>query len=135
MCQLMNDQELINQLSQASAGLLWLSESDYPFEIVYLDHVNDLKSKLLELTDCDSEERIEIREFDRFFQRVTDEEDCDDEEEMAECKRYQALVKLLQTHLTEIKVYRVGSCEVNVYILGKTTKNAIAGLSTISIET
>ncbi len=54
---------------------------------------------------------------------------------MAECKRYQALVNLLQTHLTDIKVYRVGSCEVNVYILGKTTRNAIAGLSTISVET
>ena len=131
----MNDQELINQLSQASAGLLWTSESDYPFDTVYLDHVNDLRSKLLELTDCDSESRIEIREFARFFQRVTDEEDCDDEEEMAECKRYQALVKLLQTHLTDIKIYRVGSCEVHIYILGKTEKNAIAGLSTISIET
>ena len=51
------------------------------------------------------------------------------------CKRYQKLVKLLKTHLTDIKVDRVGSCEVNCYILGKTENNAIAGLSTISVET
>ena len=54
---------------------------------------------------------------------------------MAECKRYQALVNLLKTHLTDIKVYRVGEVEVNCYILGQTESGNIAGLSTISVET
>ena len=43
----MNDTELINQLKQASEDLLWLSESDYPFETVYWENVDDINTKLL----------------------------------------------------------------------------------------
>ncbi len=131
----MNDSELIARLKQASLGLLWHSESDYPFEVIYWENVDDIKSKLLQLTDCTPETKIEVRKLDIFFDRVTKEEDWYNDEEMAECKRYQELVHLLKTHLTDIKVYRVGEVEVNCYILGKTESNALAGLSTISVET
>ena len=131
----MNDQELINQLQQASDGLLWLSESDYPLETVYIENVTDVKSKLLQITDCAPETKIEVEKLDSFFNRATEEEDWYNEEEIAECKRYRELVKLLKTHLTDIKVYRVGEVEVNCYILGKTESGNIAGLSTISVET
>ncbi len=40
----MNDSELIERLKSASDGLLWLSESDYPFETVYWENVNDIRS-------------------------------------------------------------------------------------------
>jgi len=131
----MNEQELINQLSKASEGLLWLSESDYPFETVCMEDVDDIKPKLLELTKSSADTTIEVKELDSFFSQATHEEDWYNDEEMAECKRYQELVNLLQTHLTDIKVYRVGEVEVNCFILGKTESNTIAGLSTISVET
>ncbi len=131
----MTDSELINQLNQTSEGLLWLSESDYPFETVYWENVDDINAKLLELTDCTPERKIEVRELDSLFKRVTEEKDWYDDKEMAECKRYQTLVNLLKTHLSDIKVYRVGETEINVYILGKTKSGALAGLSTISVET
>ena len=131
----MNDTELIDRLKQASQGLLWQSESDYPFETVYWENVDDIKSKLLELTDCTSETKIEVRELDKFFSQATAEEDWYNDEEMAECKRYRELVHLLKTHLTDIKVYRVGEVEVNCYILGQTESGSVAGLSTISVET
>ena len=131
----MNDKELINQLKSASEDLLWLSESDYPFETICIENVDAIEAKLLELTDYPPDTTIEVKELDRFFKRVTEEKDWYEEEEMTECKRYQALVKLLQTHLTDIKVYRVGEIEVNCYILGKTESGSIAGLSTISVET
>ena len=131
----MNDKELINQLKQASQGLLWLSESDYPFETVLMENVDDIESKLLELTDSSADTKIEVRELDNFFDRVTEEKDWYNDEEMLICRRYQELVKLLKTHLTDIKVYRVGEIEVNCYILGKTESGSVAGLSTISVET
>ena len=131
----MNDQELINQLQQASEGLLWQSESDYPFETVYLENVNNINSKLLQNTNSTDDTTIEIRELDSFFSRVTEEKDWYNDEEIAECQRYRDLVNLLKTHLTDIKVYRIGSCEVNCYILGQTESGSVAGLSTISVET
>ena len=131
----MNDNELIERLKQASDGLLWLSESDYPFEVIYWETVDNIKSKLLQVTSCTPETTIEVRELDKFFSKAVEEEDWYEEEEMTKCKRYRELVKLLKTHLTDIKVYRVGEVEVNCYILGKTESNAIAGISTISVET
>lgn len=131
----MNEQELINQLSQASEGLLWQSESDYPFQTVEMKDVGDIKSKLLELTDCPADTAVEVKKLDSFFSQATQEKDWYNDEEMLMCKRYQALVNLLKTHFTNIKVYRVGETCVNCYILGKTKSGAIAGLSTISVET
>ena len=131
----MNEQELVNQLSKASQGLLWLSESDYPFETIYWENVDNIEEKLLEVTNSIGHTMLQVRELDKFFQGVTEEKDWYNDEEMAECKRYQELVKLLKTHLRDIKVYRVGEVEVSCYILGKTENNAIAGLSTISVET
>ncbi|MDJ0595906.1 MAG: nuclease A inhibitor family protein [Pleurocapsa sp. MO_226.B13] len=107
----MKDNELINQLKQASDGLLWLSESDYPFETVYWENVDDINSKLLQVTDCTPKTKIEVKELDSFFKRATEEQEWYDDEEMEECKRYQKLVKLLKTHLTDIKVYRVGEVD------------------------
>ena len=131
----MNDLELIDQLSQASEGLLWQSESDYPFKTIYIENVDDIEEKLLEVTNSIGHTMLQVKELDSFFKRVTEEKDWYNDEEMAECKRYQELVKLLKTHLRDIKVYRVGEVEVSCYILGKTESGAIAGLSTISVET
>ncbi len=118
-----------------SFGLLWQSESDYPFETVYLENVNNINSKLLQKTNSTDDTTIEVKELDKFFSRVTEEKDWYNDEEMLICKRYQKLVKLIKTHLTDIKVYRIGSCEVHCYILGKTESGSVAGLSTISVET
>lgn len=130
----MKDRELMIQLSQAVEGLLWLSESDYPWETVYIENVDRIETKLLELTPSNSVTKIEIRELDTFFKRVTQAKD-EDEEELQESRRYQALVDLLKTHLRDIKVYRVGECEIKVYILGKTELGKVAGLSTMVVET
>ena len=131
----MNEQELVNQISKASEGLLWLSESDYPFETVYWENIDSIESKLLEATNSVGHTMLQVKELDDFFSQTTQEEDWYNDEEMLICKRYQALADLLRTHLTDIKVYRVGEVEVSCYILGKTESGAIAGLSTISVET
>ncbi|GAB4242505.1 MAG: nuclease A inhibitor family protein [Stanieria sp.] len=132
----MKDSELINHLKQASEGLLWLSESDYPFETVYWENLNCLdSSKLLQITGHDLSTKVEVRELDQFFQQATEAQDWYNAQELAECQRYQALVNLLQTHLKQIKVYRVGQVEIDVYILGKTESGSIAGLSTKVVET
>lgn len=130
----MKDRELITQLSQAIEGLLWLSESDYPFTTIYLENIDNIEPKLLELTHSNPETKLETREIDNFFNRVVQEDNWD-ESELEECQRYQALVELLKTHLQNIQVYRVGECEIQVYILGKTESGSIVGLSTIVVET
>jgi hypothetical protein len=131
----LNDRELTERLQQASEGLLWLSESDYPWETIWMENVDDITAKLLAITDSPPETNIEIQESDRFFSRVTEEKDWYDEEEMAQCRGYQNLVTLLKNHLKDLRVYRIGEIEVKCYVLGETPSGAMAGLFTISVET
>ena len=131
----MKDSELINQLNQASQGLLWLSESDYPFQTLYWENVDEIKAKLVELTKGTPEAKIAVREVDSFFKRAIEIKDWYKDEKKAECRRYQALVALLTNHLTNLKVYRVGEIEIDIYIVGRTKSGNLAGLSTKVVET
>ena len=126
--------ELLNNLRSLTTNLLWMSEADYPFSVIYWENVDNIPEKLLQI-NSNPDTTLEVRELDSFFSRATEEKDWYEEEEKAKCKRYQDLVNLLKTNLREVKVYRLGKVEVNCYILGKTDSGTIAGLSTISVET
>ena len=132
----MDDRQIIEQLKQASQGLLWLSESDYPFEIVYWQEENPtITEKMLQNSQKNSDKTIETISLERFFKNATSERDWHDRAEKEEVDRYKTLVKLLQEKLTDVRVYRVGEIEIDVYILGTTESGAICGLSTKVIET
>jgi hypothetical protein len=131
-----SDRILLNQLQQACEGLLWLSESDYPWEIIYWDNFSDLTpEKLLQQINRALATKIEIIDLEQFFAQATQKQDWHEAVEIAEVERYQSLVKILQENLQDIKVYEVGEVEIDVYILGKTNSNTIAGLATKVIAT
>jgi hypothetical protein len=55
--------------------------------------------------------------------------------EQQTAKKFQNLVETLKSHLTDIKVYRLGTTTIDVYIVGKTPSGDLAGLSTKVVET
>lgn len=132
----MKDSELINELKQATQNLQWMSESEAPFEIVTWDCKPDRfdEQKLLQLTDHSEDSPIETVEFDQFFAVPTQVQAWQSEDEIAIAHQYQTLTDVLKQHLQNLKVYRVGEVELDVYILGN-TDDTIAGLSTKAIET
>lgn len=122
-------------LKQASEGLLWTSESDYPLEPFLWEGENLSTDQLLQKIGCPLDTPVTVVSFDRFFRQATKEEDWYEQEEREEVKRYQKLVETLQQNLSNLQVYRVGTVTVNIYIVGKTNKGKLAGLHTVSIET
>ena len=134
----MNDVELVNALEDAIAGLQWISESDYPFTVVYWQpqEPDDLTTEqLLQLTNHPPDAIVETEDLDTFFAVATQAQDWHDPETAASVERYQALVSLLKQHLHELLVYRIGEIELDVYIMGKTAIGAWAGLATKAVET
>ena len=121
-------------LAQASQGLLMPSESDYPFEVVVWEDVELTAEKFLELTNYPPATSIEQVELDYFFRNVATEKDWHDKIQKENVAKFQNLVKVVKGNLSEILVYRIGTIEVNVYIVGK-TNDKIAGLATKVIET
>lgn len=129
---------VVELLQKSSEGLLMTSESDYPFE-VFLWKGQDQKpltvENLLRLTDHPQNSSVETIELDYFFRNSAQTRDWHDENQKLMVERFQTLIETLKANLSEIQVYRVGTINIDVYIVGKTTSGDLAGLATKLIET
>jgi hypothetical protein len=92
-------------------------------------------AKLLQLTNHPPNAPIEIVSVDEFFDVGNAEEDWHDDEEQETAKRFQNLVSTLKQNLSQLQVYRVGSINIDAYIVGVTDGGELAGLSTKLVET
>ena len=129
-------ESIATQLKQASEGLLFESESDAPFEVVKWKTQGKLTgAKLLQLTEHSPDDSVELMSVDEFFTMATQEEDWHDEEEREIVQRFQHLVSVLKQNLSQLQVYRVGSTDIDAYIVGVTPSGNWMGLSTQLIET
>ncbi|WP_172189071.1 nuclease A inhibitor family protein [Microcoleus asticus] len=127
---------IADPLQKASEGLLFLSETDAPFEVIHWPAQGELTpAKLLQLTNHPPDAPVELRTVDDFFAIATAQEDWHDREERETVQRFQNLVSILKQNLSQLQVYRVGSIEIDAYIIGVTQNGDWAGLSTQLVET
>jgi hypothetical protein len=74
-------------------------------------------------------------ELDDFFRIATEQQDWHGPEEQETVARFRGLLRILKENLTDIRVYRVGEVEVDVFVIGKTWSGDYAGVSTKVVET
>lgn len=132
------DTNVAESLKQASNGLLMMSESEYPFEVikwVIEDDESLTIQKIFQLTNCPQDSLIEEVELEHFFRNCAFEKEWHDETQKQEVVKFQALLNILRDNLNDIKVYRVGTTNIDVYIIGKSETNELVGLSTKVTET
>lgn len=131
------NQEIIQKLEQASNGLFMISESEYPFSVVSWENAGQetlTSNQVLDLTGHPQDTLVEIVDIDHFFRNCAVEKEWHDEQQKQDVKKFQELVNTLKSELTEIQVYRVGTINIDVYILGKNV-NDLVGISTQVVET
>lgn len=129
---------LINILKQASDGLLFMSESEYPFEVFLWDapEQKDITPEfILQKIGLPLDTPVGVVELDSFFEVAIAEQDWHSSEDKMTVKKYQNIVKVLKENLYDIKVMRFGTINIDVYIIGKTPDSHLAGLSTKVVET
>lgn len=127
---------MLGSLKSLTEGLSYQSESDYAVE-PYAREAGKGAPNAEEFSKGREGDDAAVRElnFDSFFGNYTDEQDWWGEEERAVAKKFQALVGFLKASLKEIKVYRVGDVEADVYVVGKTESGDFAGVKTKIVET
>ena len=130
--------DLIAQLKASCDNLLWISESEHPFEAFCwpsqtIESLTD--QSLLTLTHHSAGTIVKTVGLDSFFEFVTQPQDWHGDEETETVKKYQQLVDTLKQHLSDLKVYRVGEIELDIYVVGQTSDKNLAGLATKAIET
>jgi hypothetical protein len=118
---LRSDEEILAELKKASAGLFVMSESDYPFEIIQWTGVISITPEyLLGISGKPAESPIEKTGIDDFF-NVSG--------------KFPHLVRLLKDRLTHLEVYKVGTINIPVYIVGRSPEGNWLGLSTRLVQT
>jgi hypothetical protein len=124
-------------LRQASQELMLPSESDYPFEpFVWAGQANEplTSERLLQLTGHPPDVVVEVVDLNYLFRNVAEPKEWHDSIQQANVVKFQALAQVLTSSLSDVKVYRVGAVEIDVYIVGKHNHD-LAGLATKAIET
>jgi hypothetical protein len=132
----MTDEELFGALQEATADLLYMSESDYPIEVVRLGGSEQLSPEYLrKVAGVDSSVGVVETTVEEFFRVPAGEQEWKGEAQLLEARRYQRLRKLLEETLTGIKVYRVGEINIGVYVVGRSCEGSWLGVSTRVVET
>ena len=128
--------DLIARLKEASAGLLYPSETDAPLHVfVWQDAAPFSPQRLLASAGYDRATPLRITDLDRFFQPVTTPQPWHDEEEQESVRRFTALRDLFKATLRDIKVYKIGSVAIDVYVIGRAADGTYCGLTTRVVET
>jgi Nuclease A inhibitor-like protein len=127
--------ETCELLRQATVDLLWMSESDYPFEVVTWEREIEMTPTALFPEVTSDEIHVETMTLTDFFAPAIAIEDWYEAEELARVDRYKELLQAIESNLTEVQVFRVGEVEITIYIVGKTTDGNLVGLKTHAVET
>jgi hypothetical protein len=127
---------VVEALSQASAGLMFPSETDASFEVFEWpgEQGKPDKARVLELAGLPPTASVRTKSLAAFFQEVTREQDWHDKEEKAEVARFQQLVRAIEESLADVKVFLIGRVEQDVFVVGR-TESGWAGLKTRVVET
>jgi hypothetical protein len=132
---LKGDEKLLEELREATRGLIFMSESDYPLEVFVSGGAEPTRESLRVLAGADESAPVETRGAREFFRAAASEPDWKGEDELAVARRFQALLRLLETSLSDLKVYRVGAVDIKVYVAGRAPSGNFLGVSTRVVET
>lgn len=120
----------INALKRATKGMLYMSETDEPFHtFAWKDGGGALTDKkVLELGKHEAGTKVEEVKLDEFLGDYAEGEDEDAE-------KYKHLLKVIREHLSEVRVFKVGQVNIDVYIVGRPKQGDWVGLQTKAVET
>lgn len=131
-----SDEQILSELARAASGLLYMSESDYPFEPIRLEGTDEPNpERLRELAGMGADARVETRGLEEFFGGVAAELPPGGGAGVARPASFENLVRTIKEHLTDVKVYKVGEVNIPVLILGRSGSGSWLGLSTRVVET
>ncbi|MBS1794596.1 MAG: nuclease A inhibitor family protein [Acidobacteria bacterium] len=128
--------DLTEQIKSAAEGLWYISETDaeiFPFTGSKADAVT--KENLLSQIGKPPDTPVEERGFDEIFARFLRIEDWYGDEEKATAEKFAALKNLLAANLSDLKVFKVGQIELDVYFVGLDANGNLAGIQTKAVET
>ena len=130
------DEDVLDELERAAAGLLFVSEADYPFEVFKWDGAVEITPQFLrEAAGQSRDAAVALKSVDEFFAAAVSEPAWKTGEELSTARRYKSLVATLKNNLGDLRVYKVGEINIPVFVVGRGGEGNWIGLKTRSVET
>ena len=129
--------DVLQALKTATNGLLYMSEADSPFELVHWEKRDTILSSadLLSFIGQSSGLPVENVGLGEFFHDLIQDHDWHDAEAKKMVDKYRNLLTVLKGHLTDLRAFKVGEIEIDIYIVGQTAAGDLAGVMTTAVET
>lgn len=127
---------LAKQIQKTTADLYYISETDaliLPFVGQQAQSVS--REAILEQTENAPDSPVEERTCTEFFTRLIEIQDWFGDEERKTAEKYRLLKKLLEKNLRDLKVYKIGRVQIDIYVVGLDAENKLAGIKTKAVET
>ena len=123
-----------NEVENLTEGLLYQSETDAPLKYFELDEVAarqwppQTAAQFLELIEEEPKTPVQEIPPEKFFDNLSEgNEEREDQ--------VRALRKAFMDNLENVRLYRVGEIEIEIYLLGRDGSGKVCGLQTLSVET
>ena len=130
------ENRLKEQIKVATEGLYFMSETDAEIILFFGSHAQSVtKEEILSQTKNSTDAPIEERNFMDFFSRLTEIQDWFGDEEKATAQKFAELKKLLESNLRDLKVFKIGKIQLDVYAVGIDAENNLLGIQTKAVET
>jgi hypothetical protein len=131
------DDELRQRLEVASAGLVYGSEGDYPFEFFALPGAAPMPSarEFARLVGAPPSATVKEQSWDSFIAWPLSGGDPIDPTSAATAAGYARLDGELRSLLRDVRVIRVGDVQIRCYVVGDDGRGNLAGVVTTAIET
>ncbi len=127
---------LKSSLETAAAGMLFMSESDYPLTYVgWTGEGAPTTAKLSTLLNIPAGTLVEQRSWSDMMDRLGEAYDPNDPYVVEYAAKFRALRAVMEANLTNLTVIRVGTISIDVYFVGTSPCGDLVGLKTTSIET
>lgn len=127
---------LAKRIEKASEGLSYISETDADISVFVgqqAEFVN--KETLLLQIKKASDISVKEKDFADFFLRLTQIQEWFGEEETQTANGFAYLREVLERNLRDLKVFKIGEIQLDVYVVGLEAGNLLMGVKTEAVET
>lgn len=130
-------ESIFESIKLLSEGLYYMSETDakvFAFEAGKVEKLD--KVSFAKQTGEESRlDMIDERGFEEFFCHVTRIREWFSEQEIKNAEGFKRLQEFMEEKLRELKVFRVGRIEIDIYVVGLDDEGKIFGVRTQAVET
>lgn len=127
--------DVIDKIKNAATGLVYISETDHPFEVFELPTGTLTAQQLLTALKREPGTKTETQDLDYFFRNMVRTYEGATQEEEQHAERFRQLKVVLQQTLHNITVYRLGEVSIDAVITGIATDGRTIALRTKLVET